>query len=215
LEVLVKKFLLVALVGLFMFPTLPADAAPVGPTINLSACNAGNGTYTVTVSGVYEEPFWGDLHTIDPTNPGGYGDGSTCQGDVPSGWSQTFPGLPPGSTFSAYFWDDPGGTFKSITMNIILPPCNQAGAKPLFNMFLLTGSGKYCMLISEWHPSVERQKAACFPGQEWVAERTPCSGMVYDNGSWACDGFGFERLPLDRLQKVYEQHLKKLQQSGP
>lgn len=210
-----KKFVLLALVGLSLFATLPAGAAPAGPRINLSACQASNGTYMVTVSGFYSAPFWGDLHTIDPTRPGLYGDSSTCQGVVPSGWTQTFTGLPEGSSFSAYFWADPGGTKKSITMNASLPPCSQIGANPLFNMFLLTGGGRYCMLISEWHPSVERQKAACFPGQDWVAEQSPCSGMVYDNDTWACDPFGYERLPLDRLKKVYERHVKNLERIVP
>jgi len=77
-------------------------------------------------------------------------------------------------------------------------------------MWLLTKSDSACILISEFHPSVESQKSLCFPGQDWVADHAPCSGWVYDNDVWDCDVYGYERLPFSRLFKIYKRHAAML-----
>jgi hypothetical protein len=73
-------------------------------------------------------------------------------------------------------------------------------------MWLLTGGGKYCILVSDTHPSAERQKALCFPGEGWVAEQVLCKGTLYDNDFWKCDIYGKERLHVDDLMRYYERH---------
>jgi hypothetical protein len=93
----------------------------------------------------------------------------------------------------------------------------EPGAEPLFMMWLLTRGDEGCILLSETHPSVERQKALCFPATDpdWVADNAPCADYVHDNGTdygfWSCDAFGFSRLPLydeDRpdLWEVWQRH---------
>jgi hypothetical protein len=125
-------------------------------------------------------------------------------GSVPDGWTQTVTGLTEGTDFSAFYWVFPGDV-RTITLDASLPSCGKTEAgDALFNMYLLTGERKYCILISETHPSVERQKAACFPGEEWVASRALCSGGVYADDSWKCDSLGYERAPLSRLLEVHE-----------
>jgi hypothetical protein len=90
-------------------------------------------------------------------------------------------------------------------------------AEPLFTMWLLTRGDQGCILLSETHPSVERQKALCFPATDpnWIADNAPCADYVYDNGTdyghWSCDAFGFARLPLhDKdgpdLWEVWQRH---------
>lgn len=108
-------------------------------------------------------------------------------------------------------------------------------------MWLLTGpyverlepgvgyAGNTCMLISETHPSVERQNALCFPTNDpdWQATNAPCAGPVWDDGSdyglWACDRqmrmYGAGRLPLfsddgRSLWSVYQRHLSVLRELG-
>lgn len=109
-------------------------------------------------------------------------------------------------------------------------------------MWLLTrgepGDWPPCILISETHPSVERQQALCFSDQEtweplgfydptWTADNAPCAGPVYSSssnfGSWVCDGqmrmYHGARLPLfsedggggkGTLYHVYQEHLKHI-----
>lgn len=73
-----------------------------------------------------------------------------------------------------------------------LAPEPEIAAKPLFRMWLLLNGEKMCMIVSETHPSVERQQILC----GWVADRAPCADYVYDNDTWGCDSFGGLRLPL-------------------
>jgi hypothetical protein len=87
------------------------------------------------------------------------------------------------------------------------------GAESLFMMWLLTRDDQGCILLSETHPSVERQKALCFPATDpdWVADSAPCADYVYDNDTWSCDAFGFSRLPLydedgPDLMEVWQRH---------
>ena len=81
-------------------------------------------------------------------------------------------------------------------------------AKALFNMYLLTSGRWHCLLISDTHPSVERQNQACFPRliPDWQATNTPCAAMVYDDDTWYCDKFTPWRLPLARLLTVWGRH---------
>jgi hypothetical protein len=95
----------------------------------------------------------------------------------------------------------------------------EAGAEPLFMMWLLTRGDQGCILLSETHPSVERQKALCFPATDpdWVADNAPCADYVYDNDTWSCDAFGFPRLPLydedgPDLWEVWQRHAARQQE---
>jgi len=73
-------------------------------------------------------------------------------------------------------------------------------------MWLLTNGEKMCMIISETHPSVERQEILC----GWVATNAPCADYVYDDDTWGCDSFGGLRLPLHGsgrdLMEVWKAH---------
>lgn len=64
-------------------------------------------------------------------------------------------------------------------------------------MWLLTRDDNACMLVSETHPSVERQQVLC----GWVADRAPCAGDIFDNDYWVCDEMlgenDWARLPLN------------------
>jgi hypothetical protein len=91
--------------------------------------------------------------------------------------------------------------------------CEFIGAEPLFMMWLMTRGDQGCILLSETHPSVERQKALCFPATDpdWVADSAPCADYVYSNDTWSCDAFGFSRLPLHDengpdLMEVWQRH---------
>ncbi|KKL90180.1 hypothetical protein LCGC14_1907280 [marine sediment metagenome] len=106
-------------------------------------------------------------------------------------------------------------------------PAPPSSAQPLYKMWLLTRDkqvlvGRWkdtltfpgywqCLIISETHPSEERQRNLCFRGQYpsnynsarlrhladedrrlggwWVADNTPCAAAVYDDGSWYCNKF--------------------------
>jgi len=120
--------------------------------------------------------FWTDLHVADENHPGPFGQ---CMGAVLDGWTYTVTGLSEGSRFSAFYWVYPSDV-RTRTLDSSLPSCNSSsgGAKPLFDMWLLTGGGKYCILVSDTHPSVERPKALCFPGQNWVAEQVLCKATL-------------------------------------
>ena len=71
-----------------------------------------------------------------------------------------------------------------------IPPSSpSAGRVPLYTLWLLTQGGWHCLIKSETHPSVERQRALCFPliDADWSATNAPCAAPVYDDGNWACD----------------------------
>ena len=139
------------------------------------------------------------------------------------GWVGTFWGLPEGTTYEFSFYggmtviQPPELTLASAvpaTYSITLegtdyPRCENCTGEPLFKMFLLARPDSYCLLISDTHPSVERQKALCFPGTDWVATSTPCVGWVCDNDCWDCDYLGVERLSLKNLRPIYEKHLSR------
>jgi len=80
---------------------------------------------------------------------------------------------------------------------------------PLFNMYLLTNGGWHCLLVSDAHPSIERQNQACFPELDpnWTATNAPCAAPVYSNDTWDCDKYTPWRLPLFNLRVVWNRHL--------
>lgn len=128
------------------------------------------------------------------------------EGDVRSGNSASFRLRPgEGSVTITYLEGSGAGPF-SYTVGEDACPTRPRSATALFKMYLLTGGDKFCVLISETPPSVERQQALCFPGEEWVAEQAPCAGPIYDDDVWACDPYGYPRLGLEDLRKIYERH---------
>jgi hypothetical protein len=203
-EATVKKVMLFAAIVAIaagLSPSSAAQAQGLPYDIVLSACRASDGTYTATLTAYNDGSFWTDLHVIDENRPGPWGE---CMGSVPDGWTYAVEGLSEGSEFSAYYWVYPED-LRTIRLDSSLPSCgaSSTAAKPLFDMWLLTGGGKYCIMISDTHPSIERQKAVCFPGEDWVAADAPCSGGVYAGDYWVCDSLGYERAPLSDLMDVY------------
>ena len=76
-------------------------------------------------------------------------------------------------------------------------------------MWLLKdGNGRDCIIISETHPSVDRQRALCWP--DFTASNAPCAAPVYslhpgdDDGGWYCDKLTPHRLPLGELRRRAE-----------
>jgi len=70
-------------------------------------------------------------------------------------------------------------------------------------VYLLTEeiTGRWCVLLSDTHPSLERQRARC--GWPWTVMDTvvpveayqanaPCAGPIYDNDVWTCDDDSLE-----------------------
>ncbi len=69
-------------------------------------------------------------------------------------------------------------------------PASESSAHPLYTMWLLTDNqGWDCLIISDTHPSIERQGALCFPtlDPDWRATSAPCAAPVMSDGSWKCD----------------------------
>jgi len=112
----------------------------------------------------------------------------------------------------------PDGHTETFTEKI-KEPSNCVEAEPAFDrpMWLLEGyDGRWCLLISDSHPSVEQQNYWCFPcdDPDWHAINAPCADYVYDDGTeygaWSCDsilqaqGFSIEnsRLNVDDLIRV-------------
>lgn len=167
------------LLGLLVL-ALPAGAViaqAAAYDIQVTGCEEPGGTYAGTITAHHDGSFWTDLHVIDENHPGTWGQ---CMGSVADGWTHTVTGLSEGTEFGAYFWVHPDDV-RTITLNSSLPSCVSAssGAKPLFDMWVLTGGGKYCILVRDTHPSAERQKALCFPAKAgWpnrCCARAPCT----------------------------------------
>jgi len=100
---------------------------------------------------------------------------------------------------------------SSITlMGTDYPACfKKCDGNPIFKMYVLTRDDSSCILVSDVHPSVESQKALCFPGTDWVATNTACEGWVCDNDCWDCDYLGFSRFSLQELWPIYERRLNQ------
>ena len=97
--------------------------------------------------------------------------------------------------------------------------CEAGKDRDLFKMWLLMRGEEGCILLSETHPSVERQQALCFPASDpdWTADRVACVGYVTADDYWPCDVFGFSRLPLrsesgPNLMKVWQRHKTRQQE---
>jgi hypothetical protein len=97
------------------------------------------------------------------------------------------------------------------TATLSLEP-EKPAPKPLFKMYLLTRGNWHCLLISDTHPSIERQNQACFPDLDpnWTATDAPCAAPVYDDDSWKCDKYTPWRVPLFNLRVVWDRHLAKV-----
>lgn len=97
--------------------------------------------------------------------------------------------------------------------------CGGSKGRNLFKMWLLMRGDEGCILLSETHPSVERQQTLCFPTSDpdWTADRVACVGYVTSEDYWPCDSFGFSRLPLrsesgPNLMKVWHRHKARQQE---
>jgi len=103
------------------------------------------------------------------------------------------------------------GSPKPPTATATLVP-QEPEPEPLFNMYLLTNGSWHCLLISDTHPSIERQNQACFPylDPNWQATNAPCTAPVYGDDTWACDKYTPWRLPLFNLRVVWDRHLAKV-----
>ena len=211
-----------------IFP-LPVEASPV-EYVRFIPCIDLDGTYKLTI-----EIGWPiALHTANPSVVNGvYGfqarirrnGGPWTYYDYGKyGLVLKFGGLPAGTKYEVELLDiydfaglTPSALKLSSVYSITLqgteyPPCfKKCEGTPLFKMYLLTRPDSYCLLISDVHPSVESQKALCFPGTEWVATNTPCEGWVCNNNCWECDYLGFERLNLSDLNKIYQRRMGLLE----
>lgn len=204
-----KIFLSLLLVTLMAATFVNAGSAiAIAHTILYTPCIASDGTYRLTVQAIIKDAPSLDLQY--QINGGDWID----IGTVTDGWTTTHTGLPGGTVVNYQFVED------EVWYGILLegdqyPACveTKVGAQPLFKMFLLTKADTCCIVISELHPSVERQKAICFPGLGWVADWTPCAGWVYDDDTWECDIYGYGRLPLKELLPIYERHAAQVKQA--
>ena len=199
-----KRLPLVLALLMVVAPTGTASAITAPYDLQVSGCRESNGTYAATVTTHNDGSFWTHVHVINEDSPPPWG---SCAGDGTDGWTRTYTGLSEGSEFSAFYLEYEEDV-RTITLDSSLPSCggSGSGAKPLFNMYLLTGGGKYCILVSNSAPSVGSQKALCFPGQDWVAEQVLCKATLYSNDYWSCDEYGKERLHVDDLMRYYERH---------
>lgn len=88
----------------------------------------------------------------------------------------------------------------------------EAKCKDLFRMwFLRNEEGDECFLISDTHPSVERQNQLCRPcsNPDWTSVKS-WSGMVNSCDEWEMDKYiSLSRLPLEELLKVNDRHTGK------
>jgi hypothetical protein len=181
-----------------------AEAAPASALVDplrISACESGDALYRVSV---FATDAGGPMHvhTEDVVN------GHVCQGTVEGTATFVLEDIPAGSTVLAINTDNEIDN-TSLVLEGSFPACSGGstdGVKPLFKMWLLTGGGRYCILIGDTHPSAERQQALCFPGEDWVAEEVLCTGTLYANDYWRCDVYGKDRLHVDDLMQYYERH---------
>ena len=186
-----KKLILISVVVLLLIPSTVAAFVAEPPTVTI----AGNGlSFTITSNTL--TGYFCPLVT--------YCDGTMAEFDCvyldPQGGntSQTIPVSKPIAHVEVQYLVVNG--FENGYTVVASRNCE--AANPLFMMWLLMRGDQGCILLSETHPSVERQKALCFPATDpdWVADNAPCADYVYDNGTdygyWSCDAFGFSRLPL-------------------
>ena len=223
--------ILLLLVVIAFFPQ-NAQASILAPSLRFYPCINAEGLYTLKVevaSNIGGMPvdfastqngiYW---HLIGRKNGGEWKD----YGPIWPGWIGTYWGNPEGTTFDFFISYNGTNGYTGAPLGVVpngsgyysiklegheYPHCEVCKGNPLFKMYLLTRPDSYCLLISEYHPSVESQKALCFPGTDWVATSTPCEGYVCDEDCWECDYLGYERLGLKELRPIYERHLSLIQ----
>jgi hypothetical protein len=204
-----RIFLIPFMFLMFVFP-MSVEAAPVGHFILYTPCIAQDGTYRTAVQAIITDG--GPLELEYRINGGEW----IYIGFVSNGWFKGHAYLPEGTVIQYHYIVDQ--IMYSIGFQgTDYPECPRAipkSAEPLFQMWLLTNQDSSCILISEVHPSVERQKALCFPGQDWVAENALCLGWVYDDGLWDCDVYGYGHLPFADLFRIYKRHVAMLEELG-
>jgi hypothetical protein len=230
-----KRGLLIFTLMLVVIAFFPQDAQAIAlaPSLRFYPCINADGTYTLRVKVVENLGGLNGIGGIENFVPIGFnlmgrknGGEWKDYGEVYIGWLGTFWGNPEGTTFDFYLTHNGLNGFTGVPLGVPIngfgyysiklegteyPRCKVCKGKPLFKMYLLTRPDSYCLIISEYHPSVERQKALCFPGTDWVATSTPCVGYVCDEDCWQCDYMGFERLRLKDLREIYERHLARTQ----
>lgn len=197
----------------------PVAEAANGSVVEISACQEADGTYTVTIHFDNGGSLYRRHYHLDATMVGG-GVYQVQPQDVYGPETFVHTGWPAGTQVMAEMDATPPPAEPTLItkMAVLGPhyPCCGSGcpshsgssgrAKPLFNMWLFTGGGKHCILVSDTHPSVASQQALCFPGQDWTAEELLCSGALYDDDSWECDVYGKDRLHVPDLMRYYERH---------
>jgi len=205
------KRIVLAVVFIIAFFPFSSVNSQAGHSIEYSACAHPNGIGEVTATAVILDA---PSRVVEYQVCEGLScPGWTSVGAVTNGWSITHIGLVGPSTVHTRF----DGGYPVYTYGYWpsgLPACPESpkAHEPIIPMWLLTKPDSYCILISEYHPSVESQKRLCFPAQDWVADKAPCNGWVYDNDVWDCDIYGYSRLPFASLLKIYERHLAVLKE---
>jgi hypothetical protein len=228
-----RRYFLVVIILVILIASFPQDAQAqfIGLSLRFHPCIRADGLYTLRV----EVVGGGGLPIYLNGDNGEIGIGSNSLWYRKNGGAWIFYGfVQAGSVIT--FWGIPGGTNYEFSfyggMTVVEPPsltstadvaevysitlagtdyphCETCTGKPIFKMYLLARSDSYCLIISDFHPSAERQKALCFPGTDWVATSTPCVGWVCENDCWECDIYGYERLSLKKLRPIYERHLSR------
>lgn len=222
-----KKGLVVTIALLVLIAFLPASAEAKSPhNVRFIACRAFDGTYKLTIEISVDDIFLAEFNGV-PNGVTGFiarvrtnGGPWTTYEYGSYGLTLKMGGLPEGTKVEVELMDiytaEAVGEGISVLANIHsitlkgpdIPPCFQkCEGTPLFKMYLLTRPDSYCLLISDVHPSVESQKALCFPGTDWVATNTLCEGFVCENDCWDCDYFGFERLSFSDLMDIYSRRM--------
>ena len=86
-------------------------------------------------------------------------------------------------------------------------PPSKSGQIVIPMMWLLKDNvGRHCIILSDTHPSIERQKALCWA--DFVPTNAPCAAPVLSSfqgdeiGSWYCDHYTPWRLPLSELRRL-------------
>jgi hypothetical protein len=227
-EVKMRKSLVFIFLTVFMISLIPTPAQAVSIShVKFFPCIDWDGTYKLTIRvdpAVYNG--FGSVDTVQLVKYYGYVrirmNGGPWRGYFygEGGLTLKYGELPEGTKFEVqegYFngVTTPAGALNGgpITHSITLkgkdyPACfKKCEGNPVFKMYLLTREDSYCILVSDVHPSVESQKALCFPGTDWVATNTACEGYVCDNGCWDCDYLGFSRETLKELWEIYQRRM--------
>jgi hypothetical protein len=222
-----KKGLVIIFALLTVAAFFPASVEAKSPDyVKFTACLDTDGTYKLTIEIFSYDVFLADFNGA-PNGVSGYqarirrdGGPWTTYDYGKYGLTLKMGGLPAGTKVEVELLDF--YTLGALSEGILLipntysitlqgseiPPCfKKCEGTQLFKMYLLTRPDSYCLLISDVHPSVESQKALCFPGTDWVATNTICEGWVCNNDCWDCDYLGFERIKFSDLMKIYQRRM--------